>query len=86
VVEAQACGVAVISTPVGAIPEMVREGGVLVPVHDVAALRTAVLDLLVDGDRRRALGEAGRADALARFDRRTQGAALAGLVRRVAAT
>lgn len=84
VVEALACGVPVVSTPVGAIPEMVGPGGRLVPVQDVPALRAAVLGLVRQEDQRAALGRAARSHAAAHFDRRAQGAALAEVVRKAA--
>jgi len=59
--EAMACGVPVISTTGGALPEVVGEAGVLVPPGDAGALESAILALLDDPDRRRRLGEAGLA-------------------------
>ena len=69
VLDAMACGRAVVATRAGGIPESVVDGetGLLVPVRDPAALASAVGRLLRDPDRRRALGEAGRARARARF-------------------
>jgi len=60
-VEAMAHGVPPVAFRVGGIPEVVEEGrqGVLVEPYDVEALRSAVAALLKDGDRRRAMGEAG---------------------------
>jgi glycosyltransferase involved in cell wall biosynthesis len=50
VLEAQAAGVPVVATPVGAIPETVVDGetGLLVPPRDPAALAAAVCRLLDD--------------------------------------
>jgi glycosyltransferase involved in cell wall biosynthesis len=59
--EAMACGVPVISTTGGALPEVVGDAGILVPPADAAALRDAILALLNDPERRRRLGEAGLA-------------------------
>src|SRR5207253_2530755 len=66
---AEAMGLALpfISTPVGGIPELAREGGVLVPVNDEVALADAIAELLADPQRARSLGEAGR-----RFAERTR--------------
>ena len=63
IIEAFAHGVAVIATPVGAIPEIVLDGesGLLVPVGDVDALSGAVGALCVDPEMRRKLAGAGRA-------------------------
>lgn len=67
--EAQAVGRPVVSTRHGGIPDAVDDGttGVLVPEADPAALAEAVLDLLRDPHRARAMGAAGVANAR-RFD------------------
>lgn len=69
VLDAMACGRAVVATRAGGIPESVVDGetGLLVSTRDPAALASAVLRLLRDANLRRALGEAGRARARARF-------------------
>ncbi|QGU32828.1 glycosyltransferase [Thermochromatium tepidum] len=61
--QAAAAGVPIIASRVGGIPEAVREGenGLLVPPGDIAALRAAISALIVDPERRRALGAGGRA-------------------------
>jgi glycosyltransferase involved in cell wall biosynthesis len=59
--EAMACGVPVISTSGGALPEVVGDAGILVPPADKSALREAILALLNDPERRRSLSEAGLA-------------------------
>jgi glycosyltransferase involved in cell wall biosynthesis len=59
--EAMACGVPVISTSGGALPEVVGDAGVLVPPADAEALRQAIVALLDDPTRRTRLGEAGLA-------------------------
>jgi len=50
VLEAMACGTPVVGFDVGGIPEMVRPGisGLVVPPHDVIALRAAIVGLLRD--------------------------------------
>lgn len=59
--EAQATGVACVSTAVSAIPELIRDGetGRLVPPDDPAALATAIADLARDDALRERFGEAG---------------------------
>ncbi len=61
-VEASACGLAVVGGRSGGVPEAVRDGetGVLVDPDDPAAVAAAVIALLGDPDRRARLGAAGR--------------------------
>jgi len=63
--EAMAGGCAVVSTKVGAVPEIVEDGvsGILVPPRDVEGMAAAVLRLLGQPDLRARMGEAGRARA-----------------------
>jgi len=65
--EAMACGVPVISTNGGALPEVVGDAGVLVPVRDAEALAEAIDSLLQDPQRRASLGTAGRQRILEQF-------------------
>lgn len=67
--EGMACGCAIVATPVGGIPDALRDGeqGCLVPPGDVAALVSAIEALLDDPERRAQLGQAARAHALATF-------------------
>jgi colanic acid/amylovoran biosynthesis glycosyltransferase len=59
-IEAMACGVPVISTQTGGIPELLGEGaGVLVPERDPAALAQELERLFMDSERRRRLAIAG---------------------------
>lgn len=57
--EAMACGVPVISTVGGALPEVVGDAGILVPPADSKALEKAIVALLDNPERRRLLGKAG---------------------------
>jgi glycosyltransferase involved in cell wall biosynthesis len=57
--EAMACGVPVISTTGGALPEVVGDAGVLVPPADAGALARAIKELLDHPARARQLGQAG---------------------------
>jgi len=58
--EAMACGVPVVSTSGGALPEVVGDAGELVPPRDVDALTRAIAGLLDDEQRRLELGHKGR--------------------------
>jgi glycosyltransferase involved in cell wall biosynthesis len=67
--QAMACGLAVVTTPVGSIGEIVTDGktGVMVAPQDSEALRVAIESLLRDPVRRAALGERAREIAVERF-------------------
>jgi len=69
-IQAMACGVPLVSTRSGAIPEYVPDGvaGILVPERDPQALAGAILQLLSDENLRRRMGEAGRAYAVEHYD------------------
>ncbi len=60
--EAQACGVAVVASRVGGIPEVVRdhESGILVEPKDAKALEEAIIYLLQNKEARVKMGECGR--------------------------
>lgn len=68
--EAQACGLPVVSTLHAGIPEVVVDGcsGLLVPEHDPRALADALLRLMRDNASWPALGARGRAHVEQRFD------------------
>jgi phosphatidylinositol alpha-1,6-mannosyltransferase len=61
-VEASACGLAVVGGRSGGVPEAVRDGetGLLVDPEDPGAVADAIARLLGDGELRRRLGAAGR--------------------------
>ncbi|MFB6392955.1 glycosyltransferase [Polymorphospora lycopeni] len=62
VLEAFACGVPVVGTDLGGLPELVEPGvdGEIVPADDPAALAAALTSVLADPDRALAMGRAGR--------------------------
>ena len=68
-VEAQLCEAPVIAFQSGGLTDVVDHGrtGVLTPPGDVRALAAAMHALLAHADRGTALGQAGRAAALARY-------------------
>jgi glycosyltransferase involved in cell wall biosynthesis len=80
--EAVAAGLAVVTTDTSGQPEVVTTGvnGILVPVNDVAALGAALALLMGDAARRAEMGAAGRARAVASFDRRVHAARLASIL------
>ena len=65
--EAMACGVPVISTTGGALPEVVGDAGLLVPPEDHQALAAAIAKLLDNPSRAAALGRAGYARVQKQF-------------------
>jgi len=67
--EAQACGLPVVASRVGGIPETLREGvsGLLVTPGDVPAWTDALATLVGDSTLRARMGAAGRAQAEERF-------------------
>ncbi|HEX3729681.1 MAG TPA: glycosyltransferase [Opitutaceae bacterium] len=71
VTEAMACGLPVVGTDIGGVPEQIDDGvnGYCVPVRDSAAMAEAGLRLLRDEGRRRAFGARAAAKARAKFGR-----------------
>jgi glycosyltransferase involved in cell wall biosynthesis len=69
VLEALACGIPVVASAVGGIPEQVVEGqtGYLVPVGDARALAERVLELLANEEPRLRMGRQAAEDAARRF-------------------
>lgn len=70
VIEAQAMGKPVVSTPAGGVPEVVLPGktGVIAPFADAEALSQGILGLFNDPARAREFGAAGSALVRERFD------------------
>jgi L-malate glycosyltransferase len=67
--EAMACGVPVVASRVGGIPEVIDDGveGYLVPSHDVETMAERALAILTDADRREQMGRAARKRASTQF-------------------
>lgn len=65
--EAMACGVPVVSSDGGALPEVVGDAGVIVPARNVDALAEAIDCLLREPGRRGELGAMGRQRILDQF-------------------
>ncbi len=69
ILEAMAMGLPVVATSVGGNPEMVEDEktGILVPPQDPSAMAAALMELLGDGKKVAAMGEAGRQRAFSVF-------------------
>ncbi|MCI4626988.1 MAG: glycosyltransferase family 4 protein [Candidatus Magnetoovum sp. WYHC-5] len=68
IAEAMACGLAVVSTAVGGIPEVIEGAtGVLVPPSNIDLLAEALLQLINDAALRKDIGFAGRRRIVNRF-------------------
>jgi glycosyltransferase involved in cell wall biosynthesis len=67
--EAWAYGVPVIGCQAGGVPDVIDDGqdGLLIPFGDQQALAAAIDALLADPDRRRAMGQRGRAKVEANY-------------------
>jgi glycosyltransferase involved in cell wall biosynthesis len=69
VIEAMALGLPIVSTNVGGMPYLVRDGvdGILLPPNDEKAMARAIQDLLADPERARKMAENAR-KKVERFD------------------
>ena len=85
--EAMACGLPVISTPVSGIPELVRheETGLLVPERDANAVAGALEQLMCDEVMRRRLGSRARELVLEEFEIGANASRLAAVFRSLSA-
>jgi glycosyltransferase involved in cell wall biosynthesis len=86
VLEAFACGVPVVATDLGGLPELVEGGrcGLVVPAGDAAAMAAALAGLLADPERALAMGRAARGRAATEFAPDRHLAGLERLYRRAA--
>lgn len=66
-VEAMACGVPVIGSDSGEIPNVIGDAGLIIPEGNVDALRSGLLQLMQDQALRRELGRRGRERVLERY-------------------
>jgi glycosyltransferase involved in cell wall biosynthesis len=85
IVEAMAMGLPVVSADCDGVPDIVQNGvtGILADPRDVTALTAAVTDLLIDGEKRRSFGLAGRHRAQDLFSEEKMCAELERLYRRL---
>jgi glycosyltransferase involved in cell wall biosynthesis len=60
ILEAMAAGKAIVATATGAVPEMLGDSALVVPVGDVRAFRNALRKLMADDQFRRILGESAK--------------------------
>ncbi len=70
-IEAMACGAAVIGSQTGEIPHVIGDAGLTFPEDDVTALRAALTRLIEDPALRADLARQGRARVLEHFTQRT---------------
>lgn len=68
--EAMSCGVPVVASKVGGVPELITHGvnGFLADVGDVKAMSEFALTLLRDEEKQRAFSVAARESVLAKFE------------------
>jgi glycosyltransferase involved in cell wall biosynthesis len=83
-IEAMTAGMAGIVTPVGAVPEIVADGGgQIIPIGDAEALGAAIDQLARDSELRQRLGREARNTVLARYTEANALPALADAYRRL---
>jgi glycosyltransferase involved in cell wall biosynthesis len=72
-IEAMAAGCPVVATSVGGIPDVIADsnGGIVVPAKNPHALAAAIIEILSDPEKRRAMAAAARQRATTTFDVRT---------------
>jgi len=84
-IEAMACGVPVIGSDSGAIPEVIGEAGLVLPEGDASALRAALQRLQADPLERQRLARLGRERVLAHYTHEKIAAANAAFFHRILA-
>lgn len=84
-VEAMACAVPVIGSDSGAIPEVIGDAGLIFPEGDAPALAERIRQLQRSPERRRELGERGRARAQTHYAQSVLAARTLGVYRRLLA-
>ena len=84
--EAMACGVPLVSTTGGALPEVVGDAGKIVPTKDPAALERAIGELLDSPAEREHFASAGRQRILAEFSWEKVAAEMTVLYQQIIAT
>ncbi|MHB0876135.1 MAG: glycosyltransferase [Anaerolineae bacterium] len=75
ITEAMACGVPVVGSTCGEIPNVIGDAGLVFPENDQAELTRCLMRLMADADLRAALSEAGRQRLLAHFTQASVAAA-----------
>lgn len=85
VVEASACGIPVIVSRIGGMPEVAEDKvtGLLVPPRDFTALAVALEKLVRSEELRRRMGEAGRDFVLRRYEWKTTARVMEDLYKRI---
>jgi glycosyltransferase involved in cell wall biosynthesis len=83
--EAMACELPVISTPVAGIPELIQPGktGLMVKSRDALGLAAALEQLILDRVARHQLGKAARQKIVNEFESQQNVAKLASILRRI---
>ena len=82
-IEAMACGVPVVGSTCGEIPNVVGDAGLIFPEGDVAALQTQLVRLMQDARLRQDLAEQGRQRVLCYYTQKQVAAATADVYRSV---
>lgn len=82
-IEAMACGVPVIGSDSGEIPNVIGEAGLIFPEENIGVLAEQIDQLLIDGELQKKLGVIGRERVLANFTQAQIAAATVEVYRKV---